>query len=228
MLKGTIVIPVLNEAASIAGSLQRLRARVGSHWQIVVVDGGSSDDTATLATLFCDRLLQSAPGRGQQMNAGARFAQGDILLFLHADTCLPADFAARMAAFSTSGKLWGRFDVQLDGREFWFRIIERMMNLRSRLTGIATGDQALFMTPALFRQCDGYQEIPLMEDVDFCARARKLGRPFCIESPVVTSARKWQRNGIVKTMLLMWWLRFAFFIGVSPVRLHRWYYPCPR
>ena len=221
------MIPVLNEAATIADWLQRLRALVGDSWEIRVVDGGSCDATVEVARSWCDQMSVSAPGRALQMNEGARDPSGDVLLFLHADTQLPQDFAQQMQDFLRCSAQWGRFDVRLDGPNLLFRVIECMMNLRSRLTAIATGDQAIFMRPEFFQRLTGFSSIPLMEDVEFSARARRLSRPFCSRSRVVTSSRRWQRNGIIRTVLLMWWLRLAFYIGVSPQRLHRWYYPSP-
>ena len=229
-MTGTLIIPALNEAATIAQQLEHLRALSAGQWQLVVVDGGSTDGTPEKARPFCDRILSSAPGRARQMNAGAMQADGNILLFLHADTRLPPDFAAQMEQFAQQGGQWGRFDVRLDGEHALFRLIEWMMNHRSRWTGIATGDQAIFMTREFFQRSGGFGDMPLMEDIDFCKRARRLARPVCISSPVITSARKWQQNGILRTVLLMWWLRLAFFLGVPPAILHRWYYPspCPR
>ena len=222
---GSIIIPVLNEAHTIAASLQRLRNQLGPHWQLIVVDGGSEDTTCKQAQPLCDLLLTSAPGRSAQMNLGAASAAGDLLVFLHADTALPEAFAMHMDEFIQSGRAWGRFDVTLDGTRFMFRIIGGLMNLRSRLTGIATGDQALFMTRDFYVRLEGFSDIPLMEDIEFCRRARLQQRPFCSHGRVMTSTRKWQHNGILPTILLMWWIRLAYFFGVSPVVLHRWYYP---
>lgn len=229
-LLGTLILPVLNESARIAHQLQQLRQMAGGQWRIVVVDGGSSDDTVAQAEPWCDQCLRAPAGRARQMNAGAARAAGPLLLFLHADTRLPADFNAQLQRFIGSGQQWGRFDVQLDDSRIIFRVIATLMNLRSRWTGIATGDQAIFVLQEFFQRCNGFADIPLMEDIDFCTRARRLSQPFCITSSVLVSARRWQKQGIARTILLMWWLRLAFFLGVSPQRLHRWYYPspCPR
>lgn len=224
-LQGSIIIPVLNEASTIAEQLRRLREQLGTRWELIVVDGGSSDATAARASPHCDHLVQSLAGRSRQMNAGAAVAAGQILVFLHADTRLPADFERQMQAFLTAEKGWGRFDVQLDDEHPMLRIIGGMMNLRSRLTGIATGDQTFFVRREFFSELQGFREIPLMEDVDFSRRACRRQRPFCSRSRVITSARKWQRNGIFRTMALMWWIRLAYFVGISPATLHRWYYP---
>lgn len=225
VVQGSIIIPVLNEAATITEQLRRLREQLGARWELIVVDGGSSDATVMQATPYCDRLVQSPAGRSRQMNTGAAVAAGPILVFLHADTRLPADFEQQMQAFLTEEKGWGRFDVLLDDEHPLLRIIGGMMNLRSRLTGIATGDQTFFVRRDFFNELQGFREIPLMEDVEFSGRACRLQRPFCSRSRVITSARKWQRNGIFRTMALMWWIRLAYFVGVSPATLHRWYYP---
>lgn len=226
-VQGSIIIPVLNEAAQIAMRLQDLRVQLGSGWQIIVVDGGSTDDTVQQARAGCDQLVQSARGRSTQMNAGAAVAAGELLMFLHADTRLPVDFDVQMQMFLQSGRQWGRFDVQLDGDHPLFRVIAFMMNLRSRLTGIATGDQVFFMRREFFQQLDGFAPIPLMEDVEFSRRACRISRPWCSRAQVTTSARKWQQNGILRTVVLMWWIRLAYFVGVPPSVLHRWYYSSP-
>lgn len=223
-VQGSIVIPVLNEAVQIAARLQDLRKQLGTDWQIIVVDGGSTDDTVEQARVGCDQLVQSARGRSTQMNAGAAVAAGELLMFLHADTRLPVDVAEQMQAFLQSGRQWGRFDVRLDGDHPLFCVIAFMMNLRSRFTGIATGDQVFFMRREFFRQLNGFAPIPLMEDVEFSRRARRVSWPWCSRARVTTSARKWQQNGILRTIVLMWWIRLAYFIGVSPSVLHRWYY----
>ncbi len=221
---GSIIIPVLNEGARIADQLGRLRAQLGPGWELIVVDGGSTDETCARAKPYCDRLLAAAAGRSLQMNAGAQAAKSELLVFLHADTDLPADFSQQMARFLASEYQWGRFDVRLDGRHFLFPWIARLMNLRSRLTGIATGDQTFFIRRSLFCQLGGFALIPLMEDIDFSVRAKACCPPYCSRSRVLTSARKWQRQGVLRTILLMWWIRLAYFLGVSPHTLHRWYY----
>jgi rSAM/selenodomain-associated transferase 2 len=182
-----------------------------------VVDGGSSDGTAELAAPFCDRVLKSEKGRARQMNAGAAVARGDALLFLHADTRLPAD-ADRAALAALERAPWGRFDVRIEGRHPLLPVVAAAMNLRSRLTGIATGDQAIFVRRDAFR---GFPEIPLMEDVAFSAAMAE--RPACLRQKVVTSGRRWERGGVVRTVLLMWRLRFLYAIGVPPARLARDY-----
>lgn len=230
---GSIVIPVLNESKTIHAVLEDVIEKAhqlnqnasGKHWKIIVVDGGSVDDTQRIVAELPVMLISSAKGRAVQMNAGALQAQGDTLVFLHADTRLPHQFHQAMLAFQCSGKAWGRFDIQLDHEHRLLKMVSWFINKRSRFTSIATGDQAIFIQTREFKRLGGFPEIPLMEDVAFSKRARKLGEPYCIKTPVVTSSRRWLNNGIVKTILQMWWLRLAFFMGVSPARIHRWYYP---
>lgn len=185
-----------------------------------MVDGGSDDQTLPLSESFADHAIQSTPGRARQMNHGAALANNEILLFLHADTRLPDDASQQIdAALNRTMKVWGRFDVRLTGQHFMFRVIEWMINRRSCLTGVATGDQAIFVRRGVFEIFGGYAEIPLMEDVEFTKSLRTISRPCCIKSAVVTSSRRWEKNGIVKTIWLMWRLRFLYFIGVDPRRL---------
>ena len=192
--------------------------------EIIVVDGHSRDDTVRLASPLTDRCLVAGPGRAAQLNAGARVATGDLLLFLHADTTLP-DTArdTLMALQRKSGEFWGRFDVTLDSPGLAFRMIATLMNARSRLTGIATGDQAIFIDATVFHSLGGFPIIPLMEDVAFCKRLRHLHAPFSSKSKVITSARRWMQNGIINTVLTMWWYRLAFFFGISPTLLKKGY-----
>jgi rSAM/selenodomain-associated transferase 2 len=214
----SIVIPVRNEAAGIVELFARLGPLRERGAEVIVVDGGSDDGTAALAAPHADRVLTTKPGRARQMHAGAVAASGDALLFLHADTVLPPDADALIVAALRS-HAWGRFDVRIDGHHPMFRIIEVMMNLRSRATGIATGDQAIFIRRSAYAALGGYAQQPLMEDIEFSARARRLGRPACLRQRVRTSARRWQTQGIVRTILLMWRLRLAYFLGADPRRL---------
>jgi rSAM/selenodomain-associated transferase 2 len=214
----SIVIPVRNEAAGIVEMLARLAPLREHGAEIVVVDGGSSDGSAELAAPHADRVLCSKPGRARQMHAGAIAASGEALLFLHADTVLPPDADALIAA-ALRHHAWGRFDVKIDGEHPMFRIVETMMNLRSRATGIATGDQAIFIRRAAYEALGGYAQQPLMEDIEFSARARRIGRPACLRQRVQTSARRWRTHGIARTILLMWRLRLAYFLGADPRRL---------
>lgn len=221
----SIIVPALDESAAIVptlGALQPLRA--AGH-EVIVVDGGSRDATAAMAAPLADRVLRSPPGRALQMNAGLRAARGGALLFLHADTHLPPGADERVLAALAAGACWGRFDVRLSGRRRLLRVVERLMNLRSRLTGIATGDQAIFGTATAFAAVGGFPELPLMEDVAISRRLKRLGRPACLRTPVVTSSRRWEQRGILRTIALMWLLRLAFALGVPAAWLARVYYP---
>lgn len=221
----SVVVPVLNESDSIVSFLQSVRNACQKATEIIVVDGGSDDGTATLATGNCDRLVMSAKGRATQMNAGANEASGAILCFLHADSLLPHDADGIMReALAAGNSRWGRFNVRLSGSRPLLRIVERLMNWRSRLTGIATGDQAIFMTRMLFDAVDGFPDIELMEDIAMSRKLKSHGAPACLRQVVVTSSRRWEKNGILRTILLMWKLRLLYFLGADPARLARRYY----
>lgn len=212
----SVVVPVLDEADAIAGHLQALAPLRARGTEVVVVDGGSRDDTVARAH-GADRVLAAARGRASQMNAGAEAARGDILLFLHADTRLPPD-ADRLVrdALGAERLVWGRFDVRIEGGHPLLVAVAALMNLRSRLTGIATGDQAIFVSREAFRAVGGYPDIPLMEDIVLSRRLKRLSRPVCLSAPVTTSGRRWERRGVVRTILTMWRLRLAFFLGADP------------
>ncbi|HEX8246093.1 MAG TPA: TIGR04283 family arsenosugar biosynthesis glycosyltransferase [Longimicrobium sp.] len=215
-----MIVPTLNEAAEIAASLHALHPLRARGCEVVVVDGGSTDATVELARPLADRVLQSERGRARQQNTGAAAASGDVLLFLHADTRLPANADERViGGLERSGRGWGRFDVRLTGRHPALRVIERMMGVRSRLTGIATGDQAIFVRRDWFRRAGGFPEIPLMEDVALSKELKRLGPPLCLRDPVTTSSRRWEERGVMRTMLLMWRLRLEFWLGADPARL---------
>ncbi len=220
----SIIIPVLNEAAVLVTHLQKLQAvRIQGH-EVIVVDGGSKDDSQRLAKSQVDHLLVSMRGRALQMNKGAEMASGDVLLFLHVDTVLPDDGIAAIINKTTPGQdVWGRFDVCLSGNRKLFRVIETMMNWRSRLSGIATGDQAIFITRHLFQRMHGFADIPLMEDVELCRRLKKIQSPVCLSQRVTTSSRRWELGGVFKTIWLMWRLRLAYWLGVDPGTLARQY-----
>jgi rSAM/selenodomain-associated transferase 2 len=214
----SIIIPVLNEAAGIVPfltALSELRARGA---ELIVVDGGSSDGTAALAAPLADLVVHSKSGRTNQMNAGAAQARGQALLFLHADTFPPAD-ADVLIASALNDMHWGRFDVRFDGKHPLMPVVSAMMNLRSRVTGIATGDQAMFMRRETFQKLGGFAAIPLMEDIELSKRLMRIGRPGCIRQPVTTSSRRWEKHGVVRTVLLMWRLRLAYFFGADPRKL---------
>lgn len=221
----SIVIPALNEAPNLQALLPDLARRCPGA-EVIVVDGGSRDRTAAVVTRHPGaRLLVAPPGRARQMNAGAREAAGDVLLFLHADTQLPDGAAAAIAAeLAGPDVVGGRFDVRFDSPRPVFRMIAWFMNVRSRWTGICTGDQAIFVRRASFEAAGGYPDIALMEDIELSRRLRRRGRLGALRLRVTTSARKWEREGPLRTIVLMWTLRWLHFWGVSPARLHRWYY----
>lgn len=220
----SIVVPVLDEASGIGATLESLRELRLRGCEVVVVDGGSRDATREIAAPLADRVIESPRGRAAQMNAGARAASGDILLFLHADTRLPpgADQSARFGMRRT-GARWGRFDVTIAGATPMLRLVARSMNARSRMTGIATGDQAIFARRDAFEAVGGFPEIPLMEDIALSKRLKRLSPPLCLRERVVTSGRRWERHGTLRTILLMWRLRLAFALGADPRRLARDY-----
>ena len=215
----TVIVPALNEAAGIRAALEALAPLRRSGHEIIVVDGGSTDATAALAAPLCDRVVHSARGRAVQMNAGAGAANGGALVFLHADTRLPPR-ADLLIAEALKGASWGRFDVEIDSRHRLLRVVACAMNLRSRLTGIATGDQAIFVRRDAFA---GFPAIPLMEDVAFSRQMKRSTPPACLRERVSTSARRWESRGVVRTILLMWRLRLLYALGVAPERLARRY-----
>ncbi|HXJ80961.1 MAG TPA: TIGR04283 family arsenosugar biosynthesis glycosyltransferase [Candidatus Methylomirabilis sp.] len=221
----SIVVPVLDEADNLERLLPHLRRQCPDA-EVILVDGGSTDRTALVAHAWpfvC--YLPSERGRARQMNAGARAAHGDVLLFLHADTLLPAGAADAIDRSLRDPRIvGGRFDVSFANSHPAFQLIATFMNWRSRLTGIATGDQAIFVRREVFDALDGYPDIPLMEDVEFCARLKRRGRITCPGLRVITSARKWEREGILRTVVLMWTLRLLHYLRVDPARLHGWYY----
>ena len=219
----SIIIPVLNEAAGIVQLLQGLQAFRRQGAELIVVDGGSTDDTLRRAGSLADGLICAARGRGSQMNAGAARARGEVVLFLHADTRLPAAALERLATACAAGALWGRFDVNIEGAMRGLGVVAFMMNWRSRLTGIATGDQAIFVTRDVFRQLGGFPEIPLMEDIVLSRRLRAIAAPACLTDRVTTSGRRWEQHGLLPTILRMWWLRWRFHCGASPAELAREY-----
>jgi rSAM/selenodomain-associated transferase 2 len=223
MMKLSIVMPVLDEAAKIEAALSALAPYRRRGVEVIVVDGGSSDGTAERARMLADRVIAAARGRSLQMNAGATAARGDVLLFLHADTQLPKN-ADRLVldGLAVSDRVWGRFDVRIEGGGL-LGLISLMMNWRSRLSGIATGDQSLFVTRAAFDSVGGFPTIALMEDVVLSAKLKRIGRPCALRARVTTSARRWRRHGTLRTVLLMWRLRLRFFLGADPAKLARVY-----
>lgn len=219
----SIVIPVLNEASGIVAALKRLQGFRGQGAEIIVVDGGSSDGTAELARPLADCVSSSRPGRGRQMNAGAAQACSEVLLFLHADTLLPPSALTLISDAVGQGAVWGRFDVRIEGSLRGLGMVAFMMNWRSRLTGIATGDQAIFIRRDAFRSQGGFPAIPLMEDIVFSSLMRRESWPACLSEKVTTSGRRWERHGLLRTILSMWWLRLRFFLGANPNDLAREY-----
>lgn len=216
----SIIIPALNEAAALPATLAPLQPLRSRGHEVVVVDGGSTDGTPEIARAMADRVIASPRGRAAQQNAGAAAAQGTVLLFLHADTMLPPDADPLVLdGLRTSGRGWGRFDVRLSGAAPLLRVVERMMGLRSRVTGIATGDQAIFVRAEWFRRAGGFPPVPLMEDVALSAALKRLGPPLCLRERVTTSSRRWEERGISRTILLMWRLRLAYALGADPARL---------
>lgn len=216
----SIIIPTLNEAQHIESTLRCLEPLRKKGHEVIVIDGGSQDSTIQLAAATADAVITSVPGRAQQMNAGARAAKGDVLWFLHADTRVPVDAAEQISqALTNPNNYWGRFDIRLSGRHFLLRVVERLMNLRSCVSGIATGDQGIFVRRACFEAIGGFPQIPLMEDVELSKRLKKWSRPCCIHHKLVTSSRRWEKHGVVRTILLMWRLRLAYALGVSADKL---------
>ena len=224
----SIIMPVLNEAPQITRRLQALQDLRAQGVELIVADGGSTDGTALLAGALADRVIGAPRGRAVQMNAGAAASMGRVLLFLHADTALPESALSALGKAVDGGASWGRFDVRIDGRHPLLRIVERTMNWRSRLTGIATGDQAIFVRRELFEAVGGYPGLPLMEDIALSAALKRLAPPACLRETVLTSGRRWERHGALRTILLMWWLRAAWFLGADPARLARRYGYEPR
>jgi rSAM/selenodomain-associated transferase 2 len=220
----SVIIPTLNEASTIEHTLRRLQHPAFT--EILIVDGGSKDETLSRAARVSPtaRLLSAPVGRARQLNTGAAASSGDILLFLHADTLLPETAGDDIVvALQDTRIIGGRFDVRLDSDTVWLWIVSRLMNFRSRVTGIATGDQALFVRRAAFQAVGGFPDIPIMEDIAFSAQLKQKGRIAAIDSCVLTSARRWTRHGTIRTILLMWMLRLLYSVGVPPGRLKQWY-----
>lgn len=219
-LSVSIVIPVLNEAAGVEARLRALAPLRQRGAEVIVVDGASADATAAIALRHCNQVLIAPRGRASQMNAGAAAARGDILVFLHADTRLPGGALGEIAQrLETTGRVWGRFDVIIEGKSRLLPLIAAMMNLRSRLTGVATGDQAMFVRKAAFDQVGGFPDIALMEDIALSRALKRLSPPVCLRAKVRTAGRRWDERGVLRTILLMWGLRLAYFLGADPAAL---------
>jgi len=218
----SIIIPTLNEAETLPHSLDSLFTSIDqSEVEVIISDGGSTDDTLHIASQFPCRIVTANPGRARQMHHACQQAKGDRLLFLHADSYLPADW--QLAVWQT--RHWGFFPVQLSGKHWLLRIIETAMAWRSRITHVGTGDQGLYFHRSFYQQLGGFADIPIMEDIAMSKQARRLARPTIANSHIVTSSRRWEQNGICRTVLQMWSLRLAYWLGAKPERLHRFYYP---
>jgi rSAM/selenodomain-associated transferase 2 len=223
----SIVIPCLNEGSVIGQMLDGLQPLRQQGHELILVDGGSTDDTSVQAQRRVDRLVRSPRGRARQLNAGAKVAAGGIFWFLHADSQVPTGGVdAIVSALASDNRYWGRFDVVLTGRHRLLRLVEFMMNWRSRLTGIATGDQGIFMRREAFTAVGGFPEIPLMEDIEISRRLKRLSPPCCLPHRLGVSSRRWERQGILRTIWLMWRLRFAYALGADPADLARRYLHC--
>jgi len=225
----SVIVPVYNEGDRLLSFVKHIFERIGRENQVIVVDGGSDDQSIYQLKTYakCEENLSviSAPkSRALQMNAGAKKAKTDNLLFLHADTLLPDLAISELLYFSTSKYIWGRFDVRLNNASLPYKIISWFINKRSRLTSIATGDQAIFIRRDIFEKINGYVEQPLMEDIDISVRLKRISPPYCIKTVVTTSARKWESEGVIKTVWLMWKLRASYARGVSPKKLVKEYY----
>ncbi|XKE44732.1 TIGR04283 family arsenosugar biosynthesis glycosyltransferase [Halomonas organivorans] len=218
-----IIVPTLDEAGGIEACLRALQPLRARGAELIVADGGSRDATRTLAAPLASRLVIAEAGRARQMNAGARHSAARRLVFLHADTRLPPDAERCIAVALDASHAWGRFDIHLIGQPPMLAIIAAAMNLRSRLTGIATGDQALFMTREAFDAVGGFPEQPLMEDIEMSRRLKRLSPPACLRERVESSGRRWERHGVWRTILLMWRLRWRYWRGAAPERLARAY-----
>jgi rSAM/selenodomain-associated transferase 2 len=218
-----VVIPCLNEGEALLKVLTHLQYLRALDHELILVDGGSDPPLDNAIKGYVDRLLLSPPGRAIQMNRGAASACGELLWFLHADSQIEPGIEQAMLKISTAGPLWGRFDIRLSGRHPLLRVVERMMNWRSRITQIATGDQGLFIQRRLFEQVGGFPQQPLMEDIEISRRLKRIAAPYCLRERLTTSSRRWESGGVVATILLMWGLRLAYWLGVSPQRLLRYY-----
>ena len=220
----SVVVPVLDEASAIEAALAPLQALRAAGVEVIVVDGGSRDATRALAAPWADRVLDAPRGRAAQMNAGAAAARGEVLLFLHADTRLPEGaIEAMTGGLARSARSWGRFDVTIAGADPLLAVVAFFMNARSRVTGIATGDQAIFARRAVFERAGSFPAIALMEDIALCKRLKRESPPLCLRERVVTSGRRWEEHGTLRTIFLMWRLRLAYALGADPARLaHRY------
>jgi rSAM/selenodomain-associated transferase 2 len=219
----SIIIPVLNEAGCLDQGLARLFTLqwVTDHAEVIISDGGSKDDSLDIASRYPCKIVHSNAGRATQMNTASKSAQGKYLLFLHADSDLPEDFYR----FIEADAKWGFYRLRLSNDAYVYRIIEAAINLRTRVSRVAGGDQGLYFERHFFESLNAYPQIPLMEDIAICKTARRLAKPFVSVATISSSGRRWQDQGVVKTVLLMWALRLGYWLGVDPRRLHKIYYP---
>ena len=222
-VKISIIIPVLNEEVNLSRISNHLQSIRRQGHEVIIVDGGSGDNTMALAYEVTDKVIASKAGRALQMNCGASVASGDVFLFLHVDTVLPDNTVQIISDSFQREDYWGRFDVRFSSSKRVYRLIERLMNLRSCITSIATGDQAIFIEKDLFERVGGFPEIALMEDIEISRRLKKVSKPVCLKHKVITSSRRWETNGVVATVFLMWKLRLYYFFGVSPEKLNQLY-----
>jgi rSAM/selenodomain-associated transferase 2 len=220
----SVIVPVLNEEAVIEATMAGLQSLRAQGVELILVDGGSTDATVCLAESFVDQMVDSARGRANQMNAGAAVARAEVLLFLHADTKLPAGaLDAILEGLQAPEKCWGRFDVVIEGPGLMLRVVAAMMNWRSRLTGIATGDQAIFVRKADFLAVGRFPLQALMEDIALSRSLKGRSAPVCLHETVTTSGRRWLNGGVWRTIALMWRLRLLYWLGVSPEQLVKEY-----
>ena len=222
-VKLSIIIPTLNEANQIKQRLSRLQTLRQLGHEVIIVDGGSTDDTVSLVSHLCDQVCLSQPSRSIQMNHGVKVATGECFVFLHADTVLPDNILDYFSSINNIKSKWGRFDISLSGRNCLFRIIESCMNSRSSFTGIVTGDQVMFVGDELFTRVGGYPEIALMEDIAISSLLIKFSKPIRIREKVISSSRRWEKNGIVKTIMKMWLLRLLYFFDYDTNKLAKLY-----
>jgi rSAM/selenodomain-associated transferase 2 len=223
--KISFIIPCLNEEDNIRATLLPLQSLRQRGHEIIIGDGGSTDNTISSAKNLYDQLVSSKKGRALQMNSAAKLSSNDILCFLHADTLAPENIDSLILdGLQNSYKIWGRFNINLSGKHWLFRIIEASINIRSCISGVASGDQGIFIYRNVFDKINGFKPMPLMEDIDFSKRLKETSRPICISnSPLITSSRRWERHGILRTVFLMWRLRLKFFMGVPTEQLENLY-----
>jgi len=221
-MKISVIIPTLNEASCIAECLIPLQSLRAKGAEVILVDGGSEDETLSIARPYCDQQLVSSPGRAIQLNRGWRSSKGRLLLFLHADCIFGPEHLSAVGSLS-DGPCWGFFRSKIDGDGLAYRVIERLINIRCAVTHVAGGDQGIFVSRDLLQSIDGFPELDLMEDVALCRRLKRIRKPVCLNTFLSTSSRRWQNHGLIKTVLLMWGLRISYYLGVNPARLARWY-----